>query len=112
MKFRLLFNQEYPCDFNADEKSRLERILVEIPNSSCREYEIDTKYINAFDLYKLLVHFGFIELKLKPVVRSGNFFGIFEMSKLIEFDDEIILELTDYDTYSKFFLTNTLTLEI
>lgn len=90
MLVRLRFSEQYPLDFSEEEKRLLIGLIKRISNNKFREYEFDSRRMNLFEFYSLLVDFGFKNVKLELKKNSDIYF--MTLSKDIEFKDEVLFE--------------------
>ena len=90
MLVRLRFTEEYPSDFSDEEKLALSGLVNRLANNRYREYEFDSRRLNLFKFYTLLVDLGFKNVKLEIERGSGLYYMI--LYKEVEFYDEIVIE--------------------
>ena len=90
MLVRLRFSREYPLDFSEKEKECLKGLIRRIINSKIREYEFDSRRMNLFKFYTLLVDFGYREVKLDVEKKPRLYY--MNLYKDVIFEDEIVIE--------------------
>ena len=88
MLVRLRFRKEYPKDFSREEKIVLKNLIISIPNIEYKEYEFDSRKLNLFKFYTLLVDLGYKDIKLELEKDSNKYF--MDLFKTIIFYDSIL----------------------
>lgn len=88
MLVRLRFRKEYPKDFSREEKIVLKNLIISIPNIEYKEYEFDSRKLNLFKFYTLLVDLGYKDIKLELEKDSNRYF--MDLFKTIIFYDSIL----------------------
>ena len=90
MLVKLRFSKDYPSDFTGEEKLLLTGLIKVVSNSEKKEYEFDSRIMNLFKFYTLLVDLGYKDVKLDVDKVTGDYY--MNLFKDIIYYDEVLVE--------------------